>query len=192
MIEALKQMPHASFEEHPQEEGWQNYQEVSTHWTRLREDWRPQRQKLCLLLHAQCLAEWSHTGGAHSSFPRVLWRCWMYLTELASLTEDFQLLLRRFNLASFLFQISNSSILSSRLLVSLQSCFTAPTFSMKIWSWKGTQGKGLRSAGNYPHTTPRQKTPLVNGYIPATSSHLRRILKWLEPQNRLAKLPAVM
>lgn len=41
MTEALKQMPHASSEEHPQEEGWQNYQEVSTHWTRLRGDWRP-------------------------------------------------------------------------------------------------------------------------------------------------------
>lgn len=54
-----------------------------------------------------------------------------YLTVLLSLTVDFKLL-NRFSLASFLFHCSNSSILTSRLLVSLQSCFTAPTFSMKI------------------------------------------------------------
>lgn len=58
-----------------------------------------------------------------------------YLALLSSLTVDFKLLVR-FSLASFLFHCSNSSILTSRLFVSLQSCFTAPTFSIKIWSWE--------------------------------------------------------
>lgn len=73
------------------------------------------------------------------------------------------MLSRRRSLASLRLQRSSSSIRVSRLSVSLQSSFTAPTFSMKIRSFKRRRASVMKMLGRRCHIwcPPQSKSTAV-------------------------------
>lgn len=94
--------------------------------------------------------------------PRLKTECagCSYLT-VPPLTVLFMLSRRR-SLASLRLQRSSSSMRVSRLSVSLQSSFTAPTFSMKIRSLKRHRATVMMLGGRHPvHCPPPSKPAAV-------------------------------